>query len=195
MAKKSSSKTETPKSASKKVKNAPLSNSAIRFAGFLIAFIGIMLIMTNGSVINTILTVSSVFAILWGLFLVSGSFKKLIGKADDKNKHYLNLFIGLILMVAGILLLIFGGQISPWFIIIIGALIAIYGLLMMIKFVCATSSRRNTFGLIVSIFTLITGILIALLYIGEINSASDGVCYIIFGAIATAVGCTEIICY
>lgn len=195
MAKKSSTKTETPKSASRKAKNAPLSNSAIRFAGFLIAFVGIMLIMTKGSVINTILTVSSIFAMLWGLFLVSGSFKKIVGKADDKNKHYLNLLIGLVLIVAGVLLLVFGGQIEAWFIIIIGALIAIYGLLMMIKFVCATSSRKNTFGLIVSIFTLITGILIALLYIGEIKSASNGVCYIIFGAIATAVGCTEIICY
>lgn len=195
MAKKSSNKTETPKSASRKAKNAPLSNSAIRFAGFLIAFIGLMLIITKNSIISTALTVASIFAILWGLFLVSGSFKKLIGKADDKNKHYLNLFIGLVLIVAGILLLLFGGQIEPWFIIIIGALIGIYGLLMMIKFVCATSSKRNTLGIVLSILTLITGILICLLYIGEISSASSGVCYIIFGAIATAVGCAEIICY
>ena len=197
MAKKKSSSAnpETPKSASKKVKNAPLSNTAIRFAGFVIAFIGIMLIITKGAIIGTILQIVSVFAILWGLFLVSGSIKKLMANVEDKNRHYLNLFIGLVLIIVGVLFIVFGGQITPWFIIVAGALIGAYGLMMMIKFICSPTNRKTTFNIVMSIFTLIVGILICLLYVDAIKSASDGVCYIIFGSLATAVGCLEIVCY
>lgn len=118
-----------------------------------------------------------------------------MGKAEDKNRHYLNMFIGFVLIIVGVLFIVFGSQITPWFIIVAGALIGAYGLMMMIKFICAPTNRKTTFNIVMSIFTLIVGILICLLYVDAIKSASDGVCYIIFGSLATAVGCLEIVCY
>lgn len=197
MAKKktSSGNAETPKSASKKAKRAPLSNSAIRFVGFLVAFIGIMLIISGNSIVSTILEVVSVFLILWGLFLVSGNAKRINDTSTDKNKVYLNLLLGILMIVCGILLIFFRGQLQNYFILIVGCAIGAYGLLMFIKFLCSPRTRKSVFNIVMGVLTIITGILICLLYVPQISSAGNGVCYIVFGAFATAVGCLEIICY
>lgn len=195
MAKKKAAKASTPKSESKKVQRAPLSNTAIRFVGFLVAFLGIMFIMTKGGIVNSLLNVVSVFLLLWGLYLVSGSVKKLNGTTTDKNKIYLNLLTGLLMIVAGILLIVFGGNLTSYFPIIAGCCIGVYGLLMLVKFLCSGKSRKATFGAVLGALTMVTGILICLLYVPQIASASNGVCYIVFGSFATAVGALEIICY
>lgn len=187
--------TDTPKTEVKKAKKAPLSNTAIRFVGFLIAFLGIMFITTKESIISTLLNVLSVFLILWGLYLVSGSVKKLGSESTDKNKAYLNLLLGLLMIVAGILIILYGTKLSPYFNIIVGCGIGIYGIMMLVKFICSARTKKTTFGIIMSVLTIITGILVCLLYIPEIRSASNGVCYIVFGSFATAVGCLEIVCY
>lgn len=189
------SSAETPKSESKKVKKAPLSNTAIRFVGFLVAFLGIMFITTRAGIIGTMIDVLSVFFILWGLYLVSGSIKKLNKDSSDKNKIYLNICIGLIMIVLGILLIVFGGRIQPYFIIIAGCCIGIYGIMMFIRFLCSGRTRKTTFNIVMSILTLITGILVCLLYINQIATVVSGICFVVFGAYATAVGCLEIICY
>lgn len=192
---KSSPKPETPKSASKRMKHAPLSNGAIRFAGFIVAFVGIMLVITKDQAFSMTLKIGSIFAILWGVFMVSGNAKKLDSESVDKNKCYLNMFIGFVLIIIGIILLVFQGQISSWFIIIIGALIGVYGLMMLIKFICSATTKKTTFNIIMSVLTLVIGILICLLYIPQVKSAGSGVCFYVFGSIAAAVGVTKIICY
>lgn len=192
---KSSPKPETPKSASKKMQHAPLSNGAIRFAGFIIAFVGVMLIITKDQAFSMALQIGSIFAILWGVFMVSGNAKKLNSESVDKNKCYLNMLIGFLLIVVGIVLLVFQGQISSWFIIIIGALIGVYGLMMLIKFICSATTKKTTFNVIMSVLTIVIGILICLLYIPQVKSAESGVCFYVFGSLAAAVGATEIICY
>lgn len=195
MAKKKSTKASTPKSEGKKVQRAPLSNTAIRFVGFLIAFLGIMFIMKKGGIVSSLLNVVSVFLLLWGLYLVSGSIKKLSGTTTDKNKIYLNLMTGLLMMVAGILLLVYGDDLASYFPIIAGCCIGVYGILMLVRFLCSGRSRKATFGAVMGALTMVVGILICLLYVPDIANASNGVCYIVFGSFATAVGALEIICY
>lgn len=185
---------DTPKSEGKKVKNAPLSNTAIRFVGFLIAFLGIMFIMSKSAIIANLINVLSVFLILWGLYLVSGSAKKL-NRTTSNNKVYLNLCVGLLMIVGGILLIIFGGSLTPYFNIIAGCAIGLYGIMMVIRFLCSEKSRKNTFSIVIGMFTVITGILICLLYVNQIATVANQTCYIVFGSLATLVGCLEIVCY
>lgn len=75
-------------------------------------------------------------------------------------------------------------------------MIAIYGLAMLIKSLIRRRGKRAlVFDVIISILTIIVGILIALLSVGDIAGAEGGICYYIFGALATAVGVIELIAY
>lgn len=195
MAKKKQSAT-TVSSASGSAKRSPLSNTAIRLFGAILAFVGILLCISQSSVVNMMLTVFAVGCLLGGFFVAVSNLRKMISSKNTSGEVMLYFFIGIIVFILGVLLLVFQSEISKWFIIIVGALIAIYGLAMLIKFLIRRRGKRAlVFDVIISILTIIVGILIALLSVGDIAGAEGGICYYIFGALATAVGVIELIAY
>lgn len=188
-------KGESVSNAASSAKRNPLSSTAIRLAGFIVAFIGILLIIEKSSIINTALEIIAILMMLSGLFMVSGNFKRML-KKDNASEVILFFFLGIILIVAGILFILYQATIGKWALLIIGCAIVAYGLLMLIKtLVGKQSSARKTLNVVMASFMLVVGILIALLTVPEISSAESGVCYIIFGSFATALGVTEILVY
>lgn len=188
-------KGESVSNAASSAKRNPLSSTAIRLAGFIVAFIGILLIIEKSSIINTALEIIAILMMLSGLFMVSGNFKRML-KRDNASEVILFFFLGIILIVAGILFILYQDMIGKWALLIIGCAIVAYGLLMLIKtLVGKQSSARKTLNVVMASFMIVVGILIALLTVPEISSAEGGVCYIIFGSFATALGVTEILVY
>lgn len=188
-------KGESVSNAASSAKRNPLSSTAIRLAGFIVAFIGILLIIEKSAIINTALEIIAILMMLSGLFMVSGNFKRML-KKDNASEVILFFFLGIILIVAGILFILYQAMIGKWALLIIGCAIVAYGLLMLIKtLVGKQSSARKTLNVVMACFMLVVGILISLLIVPEISSAEGGVCYIIFGSFATALGVTEILVY
>lgn len=167
-----------------------LSNSAIRYVGFIISFIGIMLLMV-GRITSTIIQIISISLMLIGLLLVSGNIKKIIKKQKDKDTSYY-LLIGILLIAISILLYVFGGQISKWLDLIVGILLALYGIVLLISFAIkkTISKAKNIFNIILSCLFVVTGILIALLF--EIYSSPFMVAT---GIIATISGISALLTY
>ncbi len=188
-------KGESVSNAASSAKRNPLSSTAIRLAGFVVAFVGILLIIERSAITNTALQIISILMMLSGLFMVSGNFKRML-KKDNGSEVILFFFLGIILIAVGILFLIYQGMIGTWALVIIGCAIAAYGLLMLIKTLVGKQSQaRKTLNVVIALFMIVVGILIALLKISEVGNASNGVCYIIFGSFATALGVTEILVY
>lgn len=194
MAKKKQGAT-TVSSASGSAKRSPLGNTAIRLFGAALAFVGILLCITKKSFVDIMLTVFAVGCILGGFFVAVSNLRKMIASKNSSGEVTLYFFIGIIVFILGILLLVFQSELTKWFIIIVGVLIAVYGLAMLIRFLTRRRGKAVVFDVIISVLTIVSGILIALLTISEISGAENGICYYIFGAIATAVGAIELIAY
>lgn len=195
MAKKKQSAT-TVSSASGTAKRSPLSNTAIRLFGAILAFVGILLCIAQSSVVNMMLTVFAVGCLLGGFFVAVSNLRKMISSKSTAGDVLLYFFIGIIVLILGVLLIVFKSEVSKWFIIIVGALIAVYGLAMLIKCLIRRRSKKALiFDIVIAILTIIAGVLIALLSMGEVSGAEGGICYYIFGSIATVVGVTELIAY
>lgn len=188
-------KGESVSNATSTAKRSPLSSTAIRLAGFIVAFVGILLIIEKQSITNTALEIIAILMMLSGLFMVSGNFKRMLNK-DNSSEVILYFFFGILLIVAGVLFIIYSVTISTWALVIIGCAIAGYGLLMLIKTLVSKQGKtRKTLNAVIACFMVIVGILIALLKVSAIGDASSHVCYIIFGSFATALGVTEILVY
>lgn len=187
----------TPKSAEQTAKRSPLSNTAVRLCGAFLAFIGILLCIEQRFFINaSIILLVSVACIVGGFFIAVSNLRKLLGKGGNTGSVVAYFLLGLLCFVGGILIAIYRGQIAEWFIILVGSLVAAYGLILLIRFVVRPRSKRwQIFDIIVASLTLVTGILLAILSVSQIASASDGVCFIIFGAISAAVGALELVFY
>lgn len=195
MAKKKQTAT-TASSATAAAKRSPLSYTAIRLFGAVLAFLGILLCMSGTSIVGILLTVFSVGMILGGFFIAVSNLRKMISSKSTAGDVLLYFFVGLVVFILGILLVIYKGAIAQWFVIIIGALIAIYGLAMLVKFIVRRRGKRAfVFDIIISLLTIVAGVLIALLTVGEIASAGNGVCFYIFGGIAAGVGALELLAY
>lgn len=189
-------KATTGSSASASAKRSPLSNVAVRLFGAILAFVGILLIVTKRLVPEMAVTVASVFFIVAGFFLFVSNFKKLIAGGRVSNDVIIYFLLGLLVMVAGILLLVFKSDVVKWFIVLLGSLIAAYGLAILIRFIVHPRGKSLMIAdIILAVLAIIAGILIALLYVSEISSAENGVCYYIFGALAIAVGACDLVLY
>lgn len=189
-------KATTGSSASASAKRSPLSNVAVRLFGAILAFVGILLIVTKRLVPEMAVTVASVFFIVAGFFLFVSNFKKLIAGGRVSNDVIIYFLFGLLVMVAGILLLVFKSDVVKWFIVLLGSLIAAYGLAILIRFIVRPRGKSLMIAdIILAVLAIIAGILIALLYVSEISSAENGVCYYIFGALAIAVGACDLVLY
>lgn len=189
-------KATTAGSASATARRSPLSNVAIRLFGALLAFVGILLVVTKKAVPDMAVTVAAVFFVVGGFFLFVSNLKKLFAGGRIDNDVIVYFLFGLLLMVAGILLLVFKSKVVGWFIVLLGTLIAAYGLALLIRFVVKPRNKKLMIAdIILSVLAIAAGILIALLYVSEISSADNGVCYYIFGAIAIAVGACDLVLY
>lgn len=189
-------KATTGSSASATAKRSPLSNVAVRLFGAVLAFVGILLIVTKKAVPDMAVTVASVFFIVAGFFLAVSNFKKLIAGGKVSNGVIIYFLFGLLVMVAGILLLVFKSSVVQWFIVLLGVMIAAYALAILIRF-CVHPRGKNLMimDIILAVLAIITGVLIALLYLSEVANAESGVCYYIFGALAIAVGACDLVLY
>ncbi len=191
-----SAKATTASSASYAAKRSPLSNVAVRLYGAILAFVGILLVVTKRSVPDMAVTVASVFFVVAGFFLAVSNFKKLLAGGRVENAVIFYFLFGLLILIAGILLLIYKSTVVKWFIVLLGSLLAAYGLAILIRFI--VHPRRKSLmilDIILAVLAIITGILIALLYVPDIASAEGGICYYIFGGLAIAVGAVDLILY
>lgn len=189
-------KATTGDSATASAKRSPLSNVAVRLFGAILAFVGILLVVTKRAVPDMAVTVAAVFFVVAGFFLAVSNFKKLIAGGKVSNEVIIYFLFGILLMVAGILLLVFKSDVVKWFIVLLGALIAAYALAILIRFIIHPRGKSlMVIDIILAVMAMIVGILIALLYVPEIASAESGVCYYIFGSLAIAVGACDLVLY
>lgn len=196
MAKTKTVKATTGASASASAKRSPLSNVAVRLFGAILAFVGILLVVTQKAVPTMAVTVAGVFFVVAGFFLAVSNFKKLIAGGKVSNDVIIYFLFGLLLFVAGILLLVFQSTVVKWFIVLLGSLIAAYALAILIRF-CVHPRGKSWMivDIVLASLAICVGILIALLYVSEIANAEGGVCYYIFGALAIAVGACDLVLY
>ena len=188
-------KATSAKQAAGTAKRNPFGNTAIRLAGAILAFIGIMLCMEKGNLSAMVITVAAIILIIGGFFVAMTNLRNMI-RAKKSGEALGYFFVGLLLLLLGILCAVFRSQLIKWFIAILGAIIAVYGLCILIRFIVRRGSKKRLpFDIIVACFTLICGVLIAILCVGEVSSASDGVCYYIFGALTILTGTCELIAY
>lgn len=194
MSKKAKSAT-TVESANNTAKRNPFGNTAIRLFGAIVTFIGLLLCVVGaGWTIMSVVVLGLAF-VIGGFFLASTNIRNMIAsKASGELLGYT--FLGFAVLVLGILALIYRGQIAGWFIIIVGALIALYGLMLLIKFLIKKRSKRMfVFDVIMASLAIVAGVLIALLYVPQISSAWNGNLYYLFGAFAATVGAIDLIMY
>lgn len=167
-----------------------LSNSAIRYVGFVTAFIGVMLLMI-GRMTSTVIQLLSILLMLIGLLLFSGNIKKIFKKQNDKDTT-IYLLVGILMIAISVFLHLYGSQISKWIDLIIGIIIAVYGLIILINFSIKKSGKKAkfVFNVIVSSLFIVTGILIALLF-----TVSGHTFMIVTGVFATVTGLVSLIAY
>lgn len=166
-----------------------LGNSAIRYVGLVCAFVGLVILLLGRNVTGTILQVASILFVLVGLLMFVGNLKKLF--SDKKEKDIvLYLLVGVLCLIVGILLYMYGGLIAKWIDIIIGVLLAIYGLVCLIYYCIHQKKNKVLFVFDIILFALLiaTGVMVALMY------KFGGSTYLtIVGIIATTTGVFNVI--
>ena len=141
--------------------------SALRCVGFICAFIGVMLLYLKANVTNTILQILAIFILLLGVLLTSSNFKMLINKNNTKKKDStIYMLLGLLMIFLAIILFLFGNQITTVVNLLLGIVIAVYGLALTIYLFISVKVKKNWFfvNLIIALLLLTSGILISLLY-------------------------------
>lgn len=166
-----------------------LGNAAIRYVGLISAFVGLVILLLGKNITNTILQVTAIVFVLVGLLLFVGNLKKLF--ADKKEKDIvLYLLIGVLSLAIGVLLYIYGGTIAKWIDIIIGVLLACYGLACLIYYCIHKKANKVLFVFDIVLFALLiaTGVMVALMF--KFNSST----YLtIVGIIATTTGVFNVV--
>jgi len=185
----------TVESANATAKRNPFGNTAIRLFGALMAFVGLLLCIAGASWTGMTVIVLAIALLLAGFFLASTNIRNMISnKVSGDLLGYT--FLGVLFFALGVVILVFRGKISSWFIIILGALIAAYALVLLIRFILKKRSKRMfVFDIVMAALAIVAGVLIALLYVPEIASAWKGNLHIVFGAFAAAVGAVDLIMY
>ena len=183
------------KDANETAKRNPFGNTAIRLFGAVVAFVGLLLCIVGPAWTGMSVVVLGIAFVLTGFFLASTNIRNMIATKTTADALGFT-FLGLVFFALGVVMLVFRGQISGWFIIILGALIAAYALVLLIRFIVKKRSQRMfLFDIIMAALAIVAGVLIALLYVPEISSAWKGNLYYVFGAYAAAVGAVDLIMY
>ena len=162
---------------------------AIRYVGLVSTFVGLVVLLLGRNITDTILQISAIVFVLVGLLLFVGNLKKLI--ADKKeNELVLYLLIGVLCLAIGVLLYIYGATFAKWIDIIIGVLLAGYGIACLIYYCIHRKSNKALFIFDVVLFALLiaTGVMVALMY-----KFSGSTYLTIVGIIATSTGVFNVI--
>ena len=166
-----------------------LGNAGIRYVGLVTAFVGLVILLLGRNITSTILQIASIVFVLVGLLLFVGNLKKLC--TDKKEKDVvLFLLIGVLCLAIGILLYFYGSTIAKWIDIIIGSILAIYGLACLIYYLIHKKSNKVLFIFDIILFSLllIAGVMVALMF------KFGGSTYLtIVGIIATTTGVFNVI--
>ena len=176
-------------------KNNILGNAALRYVGFVSAFFGVMMLVLKSNIGGQVMKLIGIVMLLFGVLLCSGNLKLLFSKnkSSEKTKGAsLYLLVGVLLVVGAVLLFIFADQVNKWLNLIVGILIALYGLLTLIKFAMKKRSNKvlMVLDLIVAALLIASGIMLALLF------KFNGSTYVLATAIvATTAGGLAIILY
>lgn len=166
------------------------SDAAKRYVGFVSAFAGSLIVALGTNITSTVLQILAIAFLLIGFLLFSGNLKKMFKKQGSKETTSYFL-IGLLLIILSILLFIFGGQISNWINLIIGCLIALYGLIILISYLIKRKTQKtHVINIIVSALLFSTGVLIALLFV-----ISNSVFVMITGILSITTGALSMILY
>ena len=179
----------TLKGTEKSAKRNLLSKSGLRYVGLISAFVGTSILLLGRNVTPLVIQVSSIILVLIGILLISGNAKRIFTKTKDKDT-LLYLLIGILLLISGIFLYVYGGVISQWIDIIVGALIAIYGLIVLINFCINKRKKWFVMDVIISVLFIVTGVMLALMF--KINGS---VYVTIVGIIASITGVSSVILY
>ena len=112
-------------------------------------------------------------------------------KQNDKDTT-IYLLVGILMIAISVFLHLYGGQISKWIDLIIGIIIAVYGLIILINFSIKKSGKKAKFifNVLVSSLFIVTGIFIALLFI-----VSGHTFMIVAGVFATINGILALLAY
>ena len=102
----------------------------------------------------------------------------------------------IMLIAAGVLGLLYRDAIATWVLVLVGAAIALFGLFMLIMLAVAQRGpRKIVLDVVLSVSTMIVGVLIALLVLPAVGNAVNQLCYYLFGALAIAIGAVELVMY
>ena len=174
------------------------SPASVRLMGAVLMFVGLMLCVLLNSTTSMFVTVFGLTALVAGFYLTVSGIRVLAGRSAKRTKNagIVWLLVGLLLIAAGVLALIYRDTIATWVLIIVGALIAVFGLVMLIVLAVAQRGPKKVIlDVILPVFTMIVGILIALLVLPAVGNAVNHLCYYLFGSLAIAVGAVELIMY
>lgn len=173
--------------------------SLVRFVGAVLMFIGLMLVVMHSTMIDTLILVASLLALVLGFYFTVSGIRLMAGKysgKDDKSKGVGLFFAGLLLIAAGVLGILYRGTISTWVLVMVGAAIAVFGLVMLILLAVAKRGpKKLVLDIVLSVGTMVLGILIALLILPDVSGAPHHVCHYIFGGLAIVVGGLELVMY
>lgn len=166
-----------------------LGHAGIRYVGLVSSFIGLVILLLGRNLTGTILQVASIVFVLIGLLLFVGNFKKLLTNKKEKD-IVLFLLIGVLCLAIGILLYLFGGTIAKWIDIILGVMLAGYGLACLIYYCIHQKKNKTLFIFDIISFSLLiaAGVMIALMF------KFTGATYLtIVGIIATTTGVLNVV--
>ena len=171
----------------------------VRGMGALLMFLGLMLCVMLNSMTGLFVKVAALFALVLGFYLTVSGIRVLASKtngSDARNKGAIWLVVGILLIAAGVLALLYEGNIATWVLVVVGALIAVFGLVMLIMLAVAQRGRKKVvLDVICSVATMMVGVLVALLVLPAVGNSLHHLCYYLFGGLAIALGGVELIMY
>ena len=173
--------------------------SMVRSLGALLMFLGLMLCVLLNTMMPMLITVLALAALVLGFYLFVSGIRVIASKrsgTDTRQKGAWWFIAGLLLIAAGVLGLLYRGTISTWVLVAAGAFVAVCGLVMLIMLAVAQRGRsKMVLDVVLSVATIVVGVLIALLVLPAVGNAVNHLCYYLFGALAIAVGGVELVMY
>ena len=191
-----SSRKKSAKSSASQAKS--FNPSTVRILGAVLMFIGLMLCVMLNSMMDLFVTVAALAALVVGFYLTVSGMRVLLSRNAKRTKQTgaLWLIMGIMLIAAGVLGLLYRGAIATWVLVLVGAAIALFGLFMLIMLAVAQRGpRKIVLDVVLSVATMIVGVLIALLVLPAVGNAVNQLCYYLFGAFAIAIGAVELVMY
>ena len=166
-----------------------LGKHAIRFIGLITCFMGLVLLILKQSITGQAIQIAAIVLLLVGILLFIGNLKLIFASKSDKEV-VLYFLIGLLFIFLGILLILYGGQVSQWIDLFIGICIAGYGLILFITYLFHKNRKNLVLDIILSFLFVVCGELICLLKV-----FSNDIYVLVVAILSTITGLAHIIVY